>query len=102
PADLLGIGVAVPGLIEKETGRVILSVPLRLVDFPIGAKLGEAFQRPVFVGRGTDAAILAEYRHNVRGLPENLLLVNIGVGVGVGIIINGQVYAGSHHTAGEW
>lgn len=99
---LVGIGVAVPGLIDSESGTVTLSAPLRWTDFPLADRLQERFGLSVVIGKETESAILAEYYQGERGSTDNLLLLNIGTGVGVGMILAGQPYRGSHDTAGEW
>lgn len=99
---MFGIGVAIPGIVDSDTGTVVLSSPLRCTDFRIGNELERIFGCPVRVGTEIEAALLAEYCYGNRGECDNFLLVNVGIGVGSGIIIGGRPYRGGDGTAGEW
>lgn len=100
---LVGVGVAVPGLVQGADGWVELAPNLGWRDVPFGALLasGLGLGVPVQVGNDGDLGGLAEHLRGAgRGL-DNLLYVSGDVGVGGGIIINGRIVLGAYGYAGE-
>ena len=56
---------------------------------------------PVVVANDSHAAALAELTFFRRPRPNNLIVIKVGRGVGAGIILNGQLFQGDGHGAGE-
>lgn len=102
PDDLVGIGVAVPGLVDAAAGKVIEAGNLAgWVDFPLAACLQEHFSVAIGIEHDADAAALGEqWRGAAQGEPDFVFLA-LGTGIGAGLMINGRLYRGSHHAAGE-
>src|SRR3954469_4945004 len=99
-----GIGIGAPGLIDRKQG-VLRHAPNLvgwLDESPLGAPLGKAVGGvPVVLGNDVEVGILGEHRLGVaRGL-QNVLGIWLGTGVGGGIVLNGEIYRGSHGLAGE-
>ena len=101
-AHLRGIGVAVPGLVDAEAGVVLTAG--NLVGWsrvPLCDLLEAQLHIPVVIEHDANAAALGErWRGAARNL-ENFAFVALGTGIGVGIVLNGQLYRGAHHAAGE-
>jgi glucokinase len=97
------IGVGVPSVVEFETGRVVSSVNIPLVDVPLRQVLGDQLGVPVFVDNDATVAALAE-AHDDRLLlvAHNLVMLTIGTGVGGGIVLGGRIYRGATGGAGEF
>jgi predicted NBD/HSP70 family sugar kinase len=56
---------------------------------------------PVFIENSVNLIALGEsWRGAGQGL-RNLLCIQLGDGIGAGLILNGQLYRGSHYAAGE-
>ena len=96
------IAISVPGLVDKETGKVSLSTIID--DFEgidIYTFFTEAFNKPILVENDVDMAIVGEHfvRHN-DGC-DNLLFVKMGIGMASRIMISGKMYRGTNHAAGE-
>lgn len=99
--DTVGIGVAVSGLVDVETGEAVYSPVLGWHDVQIREPLQEATQLPVFVENDANALALAEYLYgNGQGF-HSLLCIMIGDGIGGGIILNGDLHRGASGAAGE-
>lgn len=100
--DLVAIGVAVPGLVDAAAGTVIEAGNLAgWVDFPLRACLGAHFPVAIGIEHDADAAALGEqWRGAAQGMPDFVFLA-LGTGIGAGLMINGQLYRGAHHAAGE-
>jgi predicted NBD/HSP70 family sugar kinase len=101
-ASLRGIGVAVPGLVDAEAGVVLTAGNLAgWSRVPLRDLLEAQLHIPVVIEHDADAAALGErWRGAARNL-EKFAFVALGTGIGVGIVIDGRVYRGAHHAAGE-
>ncbi len=101
-----GIGVSLVGLVEPVEGRVLAGEGLGWgEDVPVGTMLREALglDLPIYFENGSWLAALAEiwFGKHARN-PRDLVFLDIGEGIGAGIIINGQLYHGALHGAGEF
>jgi glucokinase len=101
-ANLRGIGVAVPGLVDAEAGIVLTAGNLAgWSRVPLCDLLESQLRIPVVIEHDANAAALGErWRGTAQDL-ENFAFVALGTGIGVGIIVDGQLYRGAHHAAGE-
>jgi predicted NBD/HSP70 family sugar kinase len=98
-----GIGVSVPGTVDRYTGRVGVAPNLGWHDAPFGATLKALAPAgmPVVVGNDADLAVLAEHRRGSARGYDDVVLVLGRVGVGAGIIIGGEQLRGHDGHAGE-
>jgi glucokinase len=101
-ANLRGLGVAVPGLVDAGTGVVLTAGNLDgWSQVPLSDLFAARLHVPVVVEQDANAAALGErWRGAARHL-ENFAFVALGTGIGAGIVLNGQLYRGAHHAAGE-
>jgi glucokinase len=101
-ANLRGIGVAVPGLVDAAAGVVLTAGNLvGWSQVPLCDLIEARLHVPVVIEHDANAAALGErWRGAARDL-ESFAFVALGTGIGVGIIVNGQLYRGAHHAAGE-
>ncbi|MBT2569587.1 ROK family transcriptional regulator [Planococcus sp. ISL-110] len=97
----IGIGVAMHGVVEVETGTSLYAPNLGLSNIPIKEELERAFGLEVKVENDARAMALGEYWFGNHGELESMLAVNIGSGVGAGLIIDGKLYHGASDIAGE-
>lgn len=99
---LIGVGVSFRGLIDRHTGLIQRSTSFpewRNVNIIEGLK--RRFSLPVFAENNANAMVLGETRFGAGCGKKNVLGVIIEEGIGGGIIINSQLYKGSHSAAGE-
>ncbi len=101
-APLLGIGIGAPGIIDTGTGTVRWSVNLDWAELRLGPLLEGRFGVPVVIANDSHAAAVAELTFFRRPRPNNLIVIRVGRGVGAGIILNGQLFQGDGHGAGEF
>jgi glucokinase len=100
--DASAVGVAVPSVVDFETGRVRSSVNVPLHDIPLREVLRERLGVPVFVDNDATCAALAEaYDDDGRLIARHLVMFTVGTGVGGGIVIHGRVYRGATGAAAE-
>lgn len=100
---VVGVVVALPGVIESEAGQVRLSGPLGWSDVPLRemlmAKVGTHCP-PVRVERAANMATLAEWR-NLPGCSSLVYLDEGSAGLGVGVVVENQLLSGHRGRAGE-
>ncbi len=99
--DVIGIGVAMHGVVDIETGVLLFAPNLGLMDIPVKEELENTFGLEVKVENDARAMALGEFWFGDHGELESMLAVNIGRGVGAGMIIGGKLYHGSSDIAGE-
>ncbi|MCR1898979.1 ROK family glucokinase [Irregularibacter muris] len=95
------IGIGVPGLVERKTGKTIYVTNLFWHNVPLGEKLSNYFQRPIYVENDATVAGLAEKIAGSTQGAKNSVFITLGTGVGGGIIINDRVFSGSHGWGSE-
>lgn len=101
PAQLAGVGMALPGIVDPTTGTVSHAVNLRihLTDVPVGALLSEQLGGvPVTVENDLNAAAL--------GAAETLghsdmAFLALGTGLAAGLLLDGRLRRGHAGAAGE-
>jgi len=98
---LLGLGLALPGLVDVESGILLFSPNLQWRNVP----LREIFQNhtglPVFIDNDANAAAQGEHLFGVARQVQDFVFLIAGVGLGGGLILNGEVYRGAGGIAGE-
>ncbi|WP_422742527.1 ROK family protein [Mycobacterium sp. WMMD1722] len=100
---LVGVGVAVPGIVARDCGTVRLAPNLNWRDVPLADMLAEALDlgmRPV-LGNEADHGALAEHLRGVGRNVDELVYLSGEVGVGAGLIAGGRPVTGMSGFAGE-
>ena len=103
-SDCEGIGLVVPGMVDRATGRVLNAPQLGWQDVDIREALMTATGRPVQIENAPIACALARMwlsGGNERA-PQNFVYVTVSDGVGAAIVIDGAVVRGDGETAGEF
>lgn len=98
---VLGCGVSVPGLVD-EIGRIMAAPHMPgWRDLELAPRLESRLGLPVYLDNESRVQAVAEawYGHG-RGV-QNFVCLEAGVGLSAGVVINGQLWRGSHSLAGE-
>jgi predicted NBD/HSP70 family sugar kinase len=107
---LAGLGVAVPGIVSRESGSVVLSRPLGWSGVMLRDLLKESCGLDVLVLNNATAGALAESFGGRGGRTRSLLYLLVYLrqvrqqamtSLGCGIILDGRAYLGEGHMAGE-
>ncbi|MBA2133258.1 ROK family transcriptional regulator [Capillibacterium thermochitinicola] len=98
---ILGVGVAISGIVESERGILLQSVNLGWRDVPVAEMLEKYLDFPVVVENDANAAALAELWFGNPKNVANFLLLKTSTGVGAGIIYNRKLLTGPRGMAGE-
>lgn len=100
-ADVRAVGLGAPGAVDGESGRILFAPNLGWRDVPLKENLQRLLGLPVFLENDANVAALGAYVWELQSRPRYMLGVFVGTGIGGGLIINGQLYHGFRHTAGE-
>ena len=111
-----GIGMVIPGMVDRRSGRVLNAPQLGWRDVQVRAGLATRTGLPVHVENAPAACALAHIwlgpAERGRGTGESglsggsgirdFVYVSVSDGVGTGVVVNGEVVRGHGHTAGEF
>ncbi|WP_394162182.1 ROK family protein [Galactobacter valiniphilus] len=99
---VLGIGLAVPGLVSKDDGLVVLAPRLGWLDIPFAAMVEEATGLPVIAGNDADCGVSAEVAYGAAAGDLDVVYLNGGAsGIGAGVTVGGLLLAGAGGFGGE-
>ena len=100
-ADVLAVGIGVPGPVEVALGRPESPPIMPGWDrYPVADVLGERFGATVLLERDVNAMALGEHRRHWRDVPH-LVFVKVATGIGAGVIAHGELLRGNHGRAGD-
>ncbi len=100
-ADVEGIGMGVPGIIDSGAGVVTYSCNFGFYNFEIAKELSLATGLPVKVANDANVAALGETKFGVGKKYQNTIMLTLGTGVGGGIILDGKLVEGFRGAGAE-
>lgn len=96
-----GVGVSVPGPVERQTGAIV-EPPIMSGwnGYRIADRLQLRYGAQVIVENDVNAMVVGEQRAR---FPDqtNLVFLKLGTGIGLGIVANNQVVRGAQGAAGD-
>lgn len=96
------VGVGSAGAIDYDRGVILEAGNLGWKNFPLREMLAkELSHEAVVVDNDVNAGAYGEWKLGAGKNAENLLAVFVGTGIGGGLVLNGRLYRGQLHTAGE-
>lgn len=101
PGQALGVGLAVPGVVDTESGVMRRSPPLGWAEVPLGRRLRRSVGGSVWVDNDVNVLAQDQALFGVGQVHRNFLVVTVGRGVGLGVVQDGSVYRGSRGGAAE-
>jgi predicted NBD/HSP70 family sugar kinase len=103
PDAIVGVGVAVVGVVRRRDGMVSTAPNLGWRDEPLGVHLAESlgWDVPIAFANDADLAALAEHRRGVARGIDDIVLVWGSVGVGGGLVVDGEPLTGVAGYSGE-
>lgn len=96
-----GVGIGAPGAVDFEAGRIIFAPNLGWKDLPLKKELEKRLDVPVFLENDCNVCTLGVHERELGGKPRHVIGMFIGTGIGGGLILDGKLYSGANHTAGE-
>jgi predicted NBD/HSP70 family sugar kinase len=98
----VGAAVALPGVIEEQTGTVLRAPNLGWSEIPVASEVAAAIPGlPVRVDNEANLAALAEHWQGVAQGLDDFVCIFGEVGVGGGIFVDGELFRGAHGYGGE-
>ncbi len=102
----LGLGIALPAVVDAAEGNIITSRILPSPEFPPLRQLQDSFEFPVIVENNANAAAIGEKWVGAAGEISNFITVLIEIdrlvgGLGLGLVLNGDLIHGATFSAGE-
>ena len=104
-SNIKGIGVGIAGLVNKKDGSI--HWPQKMdhyytyasVDLPLKGLIEKEFNLPALIENDATCSCFGEHWLDLKRELKNVIYMFSGVGCG--IMINGEIYTGSHGYAGE-
>lgn len=97
PDKILGVGVALPGILDKENKVLLHSHALDVHDFGLHI-IESALPYPAYFENDANAAAVSETMQGVM----NAVYLSLSNTVGGALILDGQLICGSNRRAGEF
>jgi glucokinase-like ROK family protein len=102
PKQILGIGMAVAGLIDNDKKIVPYSPDFAWENVDIKGFLNKTLDIPIIFDNVTRVMALGELWYGVGSRFKDFICINVGYGIGSGIIIDGKALYGTNGMAGEF
>lgn len=101
-APLRGIGIAVGGMVDTQTGDVVrVDLAPELNCLPLGPDIARNTGIAAFVDLQPRAQALGDLLFGAGRGEENLCSVYVGEGIGAGFILDGALHRGARGAGGE-
>lgn len=99
---IMGVGLAIPGLVNPVDGTVIDAPHLGWRNEPLAARLGEALKLPVIAANDALVGTRAQATFGAgRGVSDFVYLYGGASGIGGGVVSGGRLVGGATGFAGQ-
>jgi glucokinase len=100
--QIAGVGIGAPGAVDFDSGTVIFAPNLEGgKEIYLKKELEKVLGVPVFVENDCNISALGVYVAELKSKPRSMIGIFVGTGIGGGLIVDGELYSGYGHTAGE-
>jgi len=99
--DLTAVGIAVPGVVDPDTARIIVTPNMCLSGVEIGSHLQTRFRVPVAVGNDCNLGTLGETWLGSAREARSAVGILVGTGIGSGFVQEGKLWRGARESAAE-
>ena len=96
-----GVGIGVPGPLDRERGVVIEAPNLGWRSLPLRDLVAAGTRLPVALDNDANCAAYAEWWLWAGRRVERLVGLTLGTGIGGGVVLGGEIYHGASGAAGE-
>ncbi|MFJ5985556.1 ROK family protein [Lentzea sp. NPDC092896] len=102
-SSVLGVGVGVPGTVERGTSAVVHAQTIGWDAVPLEDMIRAAgVEPPLFVENGAKTQGQAEMWFGAGRGARHAVIALVGSGVGIAVVTDGAVHRGATSNAGEW
>ncbi|WP_417813100.1 ROK family protein [Thalassospira alkalitolerans] len=98
----IGIGIAIQGVADSNSGEIIWSPALRHRQIAVTKPLRERYGGIVQMSNDANCIATAITQNNDLGGKGDFAVIMLGYGVGMGLVLNGAVYNGHFGAAAEF
>ncbi len=99
--DVQAIGIAIPGVVAPQQGRIIVTPNMNLSGVRISKHLRRRFGVPVAVGNDCNLGALGERWLGAARNAKSAFTILVGTGVGGGFVRKGKLWRGAREAASE-
>lgn len=99
--DVLGLGLAVPGMVDPHSGQCRFSAALGWRDVPLAALVRAAVHRPVCASNDADAVAVGQKLCGMARAMKNFASIVLGRTIGCAHFMDDRLYRGHAGCAGE-
>jgi len=100
--QLLGVGVSVPGQVDRDGGVSVFAPNWAWHDVPLRDQLAAELHLPLYLDNPLRASVVAELWFGAGRGHDDVAVLTLGTGVGAGLAFHGMLYRGATNSAGEW
>lgn len=102
PAQVVGIGIGLPGIMDDERGVVFWSPNFsRWEDVPVAQAVGGPIGLPVALLNDAKCAALGELGFGAGRGARHMVMITVGTGIGGAFVVDGQLLLGPNGSIGE-
>jgi glucokinase len=98
---IVAISLSVPGIIDRENGKVILSVSLNWENFEMVSFLEKYYKKPIYIEKDTNVGLIAENWYGDADRYDTFFYLLLEKGIGLGIFYKGEILEGFQGIEGE-
>lgn len=100
-AELTAMGLAIPGVVDPDEGRIVFTANMALTGVEIVAHLEARFKIPVVLGNDCNLGALGETWLGSARRAESAVAILVGTGIGGGFVRKGKLWRGARESALE-
>lgn len=100
--QVLGIGLGIPGLLDRAAGKSIESPNLGWRGVAVAEPFRREFGLPVEMDNDVRVHAMGELLFGAGRGHRHFMLITLGTGIGSGIVLDGELYRGPTGLAGEF
>ncbi|MBV9462765.1 MAG: ROK family protein, partial [Verrucomicrobiae bacterium] len=99
--DVAAIGIGAPAPVDPKKGLIIDAPNLGWKNVPLRDELEKVLKVPVFVENDVNVGTLGVQQCGAARGARSVVGIFVGTGVGGGIVLDGEIFSGAGHMAGE-
>ncbi len=100
--QIIGVGIAVAGIVNLEKGLVVFSPAFQWRNVKCHEYIQSRIHLPLFFDNVNRVMALGELTFGKGNDYDNIICINVGYGIGAGIILNKKLFYGTDGMAGEF
>lgn len=99
---MLGVGITIPGVFDRDTGELVLSPTMKLENFHIN-EMKKNISYPLYFENDSTSGGNAEWvSRTLEEQKKDFVYLFLEYGVGGAIFVNGKQYYGNNHRSAEF